>query len=181
MKRSITTPLAVLCLSLFLAGCFEEPEATRPISYGTDLLQMVVSDRWELWSEGDDERAEQIYAHKDFFDLRLHVAGHVEDFGHPLRVRDVKSLIGRELNLAYGGVTSRVSLGGNAMISYAREDAEEVLHLEEWVLAKPVAGGGIARIEISLRMPPERRADPKLAPLIKALDQRLGDAKIPRA
>jgi hypothetical protein len=40
-----------------------------------DILQMVVSDRWELWSEADDERGEQVDSHKDFFEVRRHAAG----------------------------------------------------------------------------------------------------------
>lgn len=31
------------------------------------MLQMLVSDRWEIGSEADDERGEQVYSHKDFF------------------------------------------------------------------------------------------------------------------
>lgn len=30
------------------------------------MLQMLVSDRWEIWSEADDERGEQVYSHKVF-------------------------------------------------------------------------------------------------------------------
>ena len=171
---------SALLLALELVACSDEPAPTLRIAYGADLLDMQVSDRWTLESSDD---AEDVYVHRDFFDLRLHVTGHVEEFGQPLGVRNVKSIIGRELNLEHGGVTARVSLGGNALLSLARQEVDEYdepVHVEHWVIARPVGHGDVARVELQLRMPEERRADPKLAPIVDALDRRIGDAKIPR-
>lgn len=161
-------------------GCSDDPPPTQQIGYGADYLDMQISDRWTL--ESSDE-SEDVYVHADFFDVRLHVTARVDEFGQPLQVSQIRSIIGRELNSEHGGVTARTSLGGNAMLSLARQDVDEYdepVHIEHWVLARAVGHGDIARIELSLRMTPERRADPKVAPIVEALDRRIGDARIPR-
>ncbi len=178
--RSVLGAL-ILVLLLALTACSEPPPPTQQIGYGGDLLEMQISDKWTLESSGDEA---DVYTHQDFYDLRLHVTAHVESFGHPLAVRNVKSMIGKELNLEHGGVTARVSLGGNAMLSLARQEVDEYdepVHIEQWVIARPVGHGDIARVELQLRMPQQRRADPKLAPVLETLDRRIGDARIPRA
>jgi len=142
---------------------------------------MVISDLWELEKSTDEGR---VYIHKELEDVRLHFSSVTEDFGNPLRVTDVKSLIGRELNLKYGGVSTRVSLGGNAMIKYTRaalDDAGGEVRQEEWVVAKPVGHSDIARVEISLRIPVHAESHPSIPILIEGLDKQVGDARIPRA
>lgn len=169
-----------LLASLGLVACSGDPPPTQRIVHGADMLDMQISDRWTLESSDDDM---DVYVHRDFFDVRLHVTAHIEAFGQPLQVRNVKSLIGRELNQQHGGVTARVSLGGNAMLSLARQEVDEydeTVHIEQWVIARPVGHGDIARVELQLRMPEERRADPALVPILEALDQHIGDARIPR-
>ncbi len=50
MKCPATSLLGLLS-AILLAGCSEEPAPTRSVSYGSGILQMVVSNRWEIWSE----------------------------------------------------------------------------------------------------------------------------------
>ncbi len=83
---------------------------------------MAISELWELESSTDEGR---VYFHREHEDLRLHFVAWTENVGQPMRVTDVKSIVGRELNGRYGGVSTRVSLGGNAMITYTRERTDE--------------------------------------------------------
>ena len=165
---------------LCLIGCSEDPEPLRRVQLGGGALDIMISQDWDLERETENGR---VYLHRDLEDVRLHFADSTENFGSPLRVPDVKSLIGKELNIEYGGVSSRVSLGGNAMMKYVRlvpDDAGEDLRSEEWVLAKPVGYGDIARVEISLRIPEHVEIDPAIPRLVDSLDRQVGDARIPR-
>ncbi len=74
MKCSATGLLGLLS-DILLAGCSEEPAPTRSVSYGSDILQRVVSNRWEIWFEANDERDQQAYSRKVVFQVRLHAAG----------------------------------------------------------------------------------------------------------
>ncbi|MBJ21248.1 MAG: hypothetical protein GY910_02645 [bacterium] len=109
--------MIVSCLVSLLV-CSDDGGPTRLVQIGQGMLDMAISDRWELERSTEEGR---IYFHREHEALRLHIWGWGENMGQPLRVTDVKSLVGRELNLAYGGVSTRVSLGGNAMIKYTRE------------------------------------------------------------
>jgi len=178
ISRSLLAALVLLAASF---GCGGDPEPTRRVQIGQGLLDMVISDLWELEESTEEGR---VYIHKEFENVRLHFSSDTEDFGNPLRVTDVKGLIGRELNLKYGGVSTRVSLGGNAMIKYTRtvlDDDGAELRLEEWVVAKPVGHSDIARVEISLRIPAQAENHPSIPALIEGLDRQVGDARIPRA
>ena len=74
MKCSATGPLGLLS-AILLAVCSEEPAPTRSVSYGSGILQMVVSNRWETWSEANDARDQQVCSRKVVFQVRLHAAG----------------------------------------------------------------------------------------------------------
>jgi len=92
-------------------------------------------------------------------------------------------MIGKELNVEYGGVSTRVSLGGNAMIKYSRDVTDEyddVLRREEWVLVKPIGHGDLTRVELSLRIPAATWRDAAIPVLVERLDKQVGDARIPR-
>ncbi len=169
----------LLGLAFGAVGCSGDEAPTRPVTLG-NRLDMVIADAWEL--EGGDARS-LVFVHRELGEVRLHIAAHEEEFpGGPLTVQSVKSTLGRDLNLQYGGVVSRISMGGNAMIRYARDVTDEyddTLRSEEWVLARPAGYQQIARIQISLQMPPEAAGDPRVAEIVEALDRRVGDAKIP--
>ncbi len=153
---------------------------TQAVQFGRGMLDMSIGEVWQLESASDEAR---VYIHRDYEALRLELAGITEAFGHPLRVTDVKSMIGKELNRLHGNVSTRVSFGGNAMIKYHRDlvdEYDDAIHTEDWVIAKPTGQGDITRIEISLRIPEDLRTNPKIAALIEQLDRQAGDARIPR-
>ena len=180
-KLSFGFMLPILLLVASVLGCSGNDETTRRVQYGPGLLDMMISDRWELEEETDETR---VYVLKELEDVELHLSSSTEDFGQPLRVVDVKSLVGKELNRQYGGVSTLVSLGGNAMIKYTRsvlDDEEEDVRLEEWVLAKPAGFGEIVRVGISLYIPARVEGNPSIPELIERLDRQVGDARIPRA
>ena len=183
MRRSIHSSL-FLVISLLVStgiGCSGEPAPTRPVQLA-GFLDMKIDDAWDLEASGPEGR---VYLHRQLGEVRLHIEARNEDLeGGPLQVQSVKSLLGRELNSVYGGVISRVSMGGNAMIHYERavtDEYDDTLHSEEWVLARPSGYSHIARIDISLQMPPEIASDPRIIALVEGLDQQVGDARIPQA
>ena len=178
---AVLRSLVLVPLVLCVLGCGAGDERpTQAVQFGHGMLDMSIADAWQLESADEESR---VYVHRDYEALRLELAGITEEFGHPLRVVDVKSLIGKELNRIHGGVSTRVSLGGNAMIKYTSDlidEYDDAIHTEDWVLAKPTGQGDITRIEISLHIPEDLRTHPKIAALIEQLDLQAGDARIPR-
>ena len=173
-----------LSLALWLAAALTAcsgSEPTRVVQLDEGRLEMAISEDWELESSSPLDR---VYSHKEIENLRLHIGSQIDDYGSPVQVAHVKGVIGKELNLQYGGVTTRVSLGGNAMMSYSRsvsDDSGEELRAQEWVIAKPIGYSHVARVDISLRIPKSAESHPKIAELIDRLDKQVGDARIPRA
>ena len=163
---------------LFISCTSESP--TRKVSLSHGMLEMVISESWKLETTDSQSR---VYTHVSHDDARLHISSQLEEFGSPMRVVHVKAMIGKELNLEFGGVRTRVSLGGNAMMDYSREVLvdDAPLHAREWVLARPVGFSDIARVLISLQVPPARQSDPSILEMIEILDKQVGDARIPRA
>ena len=169
-----------LSLCAMLIGCGSD-EPTRVVQFDEGRLEMAISEDWELEISSLLDR---VYAHNEIDNLRLHIVSRIDDYGSPLQVPHIKGVIGKELNLQYGGVTSRVSLGGNAMMRYTRSVADESgeeMRAEEWVIARPIAYSHVARVDISLRIPTTAQSHPSIATLIDRLDKQVGDARIPRA
>ena len=179
--RAVLRTLPLVSLLAVVAACSGQDEVpTQAVQFGYGMLDMSIGDVWQLESASDEAR---VYVHRDYEELRLELEGITEEFGHPLRVTDVKSIIGKELNGIHGNVSTRVSLAGNAMIKYHRDvidEYDDAIHTEDWVLAKPTGQGDITRIEISLRIPEDLRTNPKIPALIEQLDRQAGDARIPR-
>ncbi len=167
----------VVTVSAALAlACGSHPEPTQPVNFGNGLLSMSISESWVLLRGTESE---VVYEHPTLGEVRLSLEDETrDDFGIPLSVAAVKSIVGKELNHDYGGVRTRVSLSGNAMIDYARELIEdgEVLHTQNWVVAKPSGIGSILRVAITLNMPEELQSEPALLSLIETLDKQVGDA-----
>ena len=141
---------------------------------------MELSDKWVL-ARSSDKQA--LYKHPELGNVRLTIENQTRDYGTPMTVAAVKSAVGTELNMAYGGVVTRISLSGNALIHYARdlEEGGKNLHTQNWVVARPHGYGGIARVAITLKVPDQAKADPAVASLIQSLDKQVGDAKLPEA
>jgi hypothetical protein len=174
----------VLCLAFLglsgLVSCTAGDPPTRTVKFDQDMLELSISDVWQLERSTEEGL---VFFQNELDDVRLHIAARIESFGFPLKLLAVKSLIGKELNLEYGGVSTRVSLGGNAMIKYSpdvTDEYDDALRMEEWVLAKPVGYGDIARVEISLTLPATTQSHSAIPMLVERLDKQVGDARIPR-
>jgi len=157
-------------------ACGSPAEPTQLVDFGNGLLSMSIS---ESWVPLRTTRSEAVYEHPTLGEVRLSLEDESRhDFGMPLTVSAVKSIVGTELNGTYGGVRTRFSLGGNAMIDYERELTEdgEALHSQNWVVAKPAGVGSILRVAISLNVPEELRSEPAVLSLIESLDQQVGSA-----
>lgn len=181
MFRTHSILLVILCLTLVSIGCGGNAEPTQRVQLGPQLLDMAIDESWEL---EESTPADRTYSHTRMHDVRLSFSSETEDIGQPLQVAHVRSLIGKEMNGRYGGVSARVSFGGNAMIKYTRNEVDsdgESVRLEEWVLGKPFGYGGIARVSISLRIPASADGTPEIEALLETLDKQVGDATIPRA
>ena len=169
-----------LGLALWVAGCSAD-RPTRVVQFGQEMLDMVI---WEDWVPETVESQSRVYTHAKLENVRLHISSRLDDFGTPLQVTHVKSIVGKELNRTYGGVLTRVSLCGNALIDHSREivgEDDDRIRVQEWVIARPVGYGHIARVLISLQIPPSAQAEPSIPEMIDALDKQAGDARIPRA
>lgn len=181
MIQILRLSFAFLALLLFSLGCGGGEEPTQRVQLGPQLLDMAISDQWEI-EDGTD--ASRIYRHSQLHDLRLSFSAETQDMGQPLQVRHVKSLIGKEINRRYGGASAHLTFGGNAMIKYARTEQDsdgESVRLQEWILGKPFGHSAVARISISLRIPASLEANPELAELVDRLDKQVGDATIPQS
>lgn len=180
-----TQPLVgMVCLlvCLTLVGCSrsEDTTPTRAVQFGAGALEMRIDADWEL---ADSSTGRRTYVHREHEGLALRMESLVEEFGLPLQVRAVKAMIGKELNLEYGGVWDRVTLTGLAMLRYSVEtldDYDDPVHNERWVLAKPTGQGDITRIEFELAIPEALSKRPGVLALVERLDVQVGDARIPR-
>lgn len=176
-----TVRVAGMVFAALLFGCSADEEPTVRVQLGGDVLDMAISDQWEREEGGQEHR---IYRHKRYGEVRLHLSSELEDVGSPLLVPHVKEMIGKELNREFGGVSTRVSMGGNAMIKYTRLDEDEygdARRREEWVIARPVGRSDVLRVSISLWIPESAESYEGLPELISTLDRHVGDARIPRA
>lgn len=177
----IVAVFGIAMLAVWVSACTAEKEPTVRVQLGQSALDMMISDQWKREESSTESRS---YRHKRFTGVELHLSSEVEDLGSPLLVPHVKELIAKELNRRFGGVSTRVSLGGNAMIKYSRMDEDDYgdsRRREEWVIAKPVGFSEVLRVSISLRIPEVAESYEGLPALISALDRRVGDARIPRA
>ncbi|MFK7896652.1 MAG: hypothetical protein AB8G23_12500 [Myxococcota bacterium] len=176
-RRAGVLALGTFLLSLALGCEGEAPDAFR-VQLDQGALDMKLSNEWGLKEGGQTRR---VYVHQRMTGVELHLVTDREDMGAPLLVPHVKELIGKELNRKYGGVSTRVSLGGNAMIRYTRNTEDEVgdpLRREEWVLAKPVGRSEVQRVEISVLIPEVAEHYSGLPAVLAALDKRVGDGRI---
>ena len=184
MRSPITAGIVLSLLLIGLFGC-KAKEPTQSVNFDGGMLTMVISQSWKpAWPEEDEETdASLFYEHAQHRDVRLSFENQFDEFGSPLQVPAVKSIIGKELNGRFGGVIARVSLGGNAMLKYPREIErdEEAYYTENWVLARPHGWGNIARVAVTLEVPAAQRQKPDIQELIATLDRQLGDAKLPES
>ena len=99
--------------------------------------------------------------------------------GPPIPTSAVKSIIGSDLNLEFGGVTTRMTFNGNGFSSYPWSYVEdnEAFDTENWVLSRMTRGDQfIARVDFTLKFPAALKGDPAIADMTKQLDTAIGSA-----
>ena len=181
-RRWSTAGSLLLVLAFLSLACGDSEPPTQRVQLASQLLDMGVSEDWELESSTDESR---VFVHTRFHNLRLSIAAETENYGSPLQVTHVKSIIGKEMNRRYGGASARITFGGNAVIHLTRSEVDgdgEAVRIEEWVLGKPFGHSHVARVGFILRIPEPSPSDaPQIAELVDRLDKQIGDATIPRA
>ena len=117
---------ALLGCALGLAGVSAlgcgKPEPVQPVNFHDGRLSMGIAPAWVLQR---DSGAKAFYQLADAKGVRLSFEDQTQDWGTPLTLAAVRSAIGSELNLAYGGVTARLSYSGTALLSYARSKEQK--------------------------------------------------------
>ena len=174
---ALTLGCAVGLGGLSFLGCGKS-EPVQAVNFHEGRLSMGIAPAWVLQR---DSGAKAFYRFGDANGVRLSFEDQTRDWGTPMTVASVRSAIGSELNLAYGGVNARLSYSGNAILSYARkakEGRKQVL-THNWVVARPVGYGAIARVAITLKVPAEQEHSPEILALVESLDKQVGDAVMP--
>ena len=167
----------VLSLAVIGVAACTAPEPTQPVDFRRGLLNIDISDQWVPERAKDKQMT---FAHPALADVRLSFVDQTRDYGTPMTTAGVRGAIGSELNLRYGGVNARLSLGGNALLHYARDEGagNEKVHTQNWVLARPLGHSAIARVAITLKVPQGNRTSLEIQKLIESLDKQIGDAKM---
>lgn len=160
-----------------LASACSKPEPVQSVSLN-ERLYMHISQRWVLQREGKNKL---YYRLGDKQGIKLSFVDQTQDYGTPMSVQGVRSAIGSELNLQYGGVNARLSYGGNAVLDYSRsvKEGRKKLHTRNWVVARPYGYGAISRIAITLKIPDGEQDTPEIKAMMEQLDKQVGDATMP--
>ncbi len=160
-------------------GCDSGPPPQH-VNFADGILNMDISQDWVLQRDGGKKA---FYKHGVLEDVKLSFENQTADFGTPMNVQGVRSAIGSELNLAYGGVDARLGFGGCAVLTYKRhvKEGRKDVYTHNWVVAHPYGYGAIARVAITLKVPDGRQGTPEFQALVDALDRQVGDAKMPEA
>jgi hypothetical protein len=174
--RAIGSALLLL-VPLVFAGCGSEPPS-QDISFKQGLLEMRIADSWVKMQDKGDWMEFRL---PDTEGVRLSFRNKSWDFGQPATTAAVKSMVGSQLNRRHGGVTSRLTLKGSALLSYAGEKKEgrEKVYTHNWVLAKPYGYGFINQVAITLKMPVSQKDSPEIQEAIALLDKQIGDGVLP--
>lgn len=154
-------------------------EPVQSISFN-QRLNMDISQQW-VPAKSQDKKAS--YKLGEAKGIELLFEDQTRDYGSPMTVQSVRSVIGTELNLRHGGVDARVSMGGNALLAYplSTSHGREKVYTHNWVVAKPIGYSGVVRVNITLRVPEGQQSSPEIQAMIETLDKQVGDAVVPQA
>jgi hypothetical protein len=177
-RRTVLTLGLVACGALALA-C-SKPEPVQPVSFHNGRLSLGISPEWVLQRDAGDSA---FYRLGDADGVRLVFQDQTRDYGAPMTVMAVRSSIGSELNLAYGGVDAKLSYSGNAVLCYSRDvdEGRKKIYTRNWVVARPLGYSAVARVAITLKVPSGSEHDPRILALVDSLDRQIGDATMPEA
>lgn len=162
------------CLAqLLLLGCSAAPEF-QTVSY-QKLVSFQLPTAWAARGEVDGELQ---FVHSEHPDVELWVKGETQDLGYAVNTAGLRSLIGREVNLEYGGAVSRLSLGGNAVIRYPTQgDGQDEPDAVRWIVARPWSGTHMLRLDVSIEYPAGDLPPAELEELVAEIDPTVSDAR----
>ena len=171
--------------SFFLAalgatlGCDSAPPS-KSIQFANGMLQMSISEDWVLQR---DAGKQAFYKHGLMSNAKLTFENQTFDFGTPMTLQAVRSVIGTELNRRYGGVNARLGYGGCAVLSYEHKEKEggRSVYTQNWVVAHPLGYGAVSRVAITLTVPDGQQATQEFQLIVDTLDKQVGDAEMPEA
>ena len=178
--RRLTVSLATISLALAATVGCSQKEPEQPVSFNNGRLNMSISDQWKLQR---DSGQKAYYKHGTAPNAKLTFEDQTRDFGVPMTVQAVRSALGSELNLSYGDVPARLGYGGTAVLSYERQlkEGSKHVHTNNWVVAHPLGYGAVARVEITLKVPDGEQGTAEFQAMVDAIDNQVGDAKMPDA
>jgi opacity protein-like surface antigen len=178
-RIALALGLALAAIGALALAC-SKPEPVQPVSFHNGRLSIGISPDWVLQRDAGDSA---FYRLGNANNVRLAFVDQTQDYGMPMTVVGVRSAIGSELNLAYGGVTAKLSYSGNAVLSYSREveEGRKKIHTHNWVVARPLGYSAIARVAITLKVPSGSEYSPEILALVESLDRQVGDATMPEA
>ena len=164
----------VACLALLLLiACSAAPEL-QTVSY-QKLASFQVP---KAWAPRGEVEGELQFVHSEHPSVELWVSGETRDLGHTLNTAGLRSMIGREVNLEYGGAVSRLSLGGNAVIRYPTQgEGQDEPDAVRWIVARPWSGSHMLRLDVSIEYPAGDLAPAALEELVAEIDPTVSDAR----
>ncbi len=174
MHRLSLSVLSVFLFALTL-GCAGEPEL-QTVDFNGFAYFEAPSDWLPKGSTSDG----LLFEHAEYPGVRLWVSGRADQVGTHVPATAIRGMIGKEVNLEYGGAISRISLTGNAVIRWKTEGVEQdESDMVNWIVAKPHAGSNILRMEVSLEYDPDVVDGSEMEALVELMDPYLSDAGFP--
>ncbi|MAE95308.1 MAG: hypothetical protein CL910_11660 [Deltaproteobacteria bacterium] len=164
--------LAWLVLSP-IAACSPPPEL-QTVSY----RQLASFQAPEAWASRGEVDGELQFVHARHPEVELWVSGESQDLGHTLTIGHLRSLIGREVNLEYGGAVSRLSMGGNAVVRYpTRGEAQDEPDAVRWIVARLWSGSHMLRLDVSIEYLVGDIEPAEFEALVAEIDPTVSDAR----
>ncbi len=174
MHRLSLSVLSVLIVALAL-GCAREPDLQK-----VEFKKLAYFQASTDWLPKGSTSEGLLFEHAEYPGVRLWVDGRIDQIGGTINATVIRGLIGKEINLEYGGAISRVSLTGNAVIRWKTEGVEQDdSDMVNWIVAKPYAGSNIIRMQVSLEYDPDVVDGSEMDALVEQMDPHLSDAGFP--
>ncbi len=173
VRRSL---IVVLALGGLLACAGESERQT--IAY-RGLATFQASPAWTPLPSGEEVVG---FEHADYPGVELWITGETEEIGGTLSSEHVRALLGREVNLKYGGAISRLSMEGNAVIRFETEaEGQGGTDQVRWIVARPWSSGHILRLDVSIEYEPGVVSADELEEIVADVDPGVSDTYFPAA
>lgn len=176
MVRSSVVVLMSLLVFLHV-GCAGEGDR-QTIKY-RGLATFEASPAWTPLESGVEHVG---FEHEDYPGVELWITGETEEIGGALSSEHVRALLGREVNLKYGGAVSRLSMEGNAVIRFETEaEGHGGTDQVRWIVARPWSSGHILRLDVSIEYEPGILSAEELEEIVDDFDPGVADTTFPAA